>query len=184
MLYAYHDIFTLLVTRQGVEVVFLSLRKRLLLAKLEALAVASILCKKMSAFLKECFWEYEWSTNSPINCQFPVDFPQGAALSPLLFIIFINDLLVSITSSCYMFVDSVKSICPTNIVNTQIKDLKQTFPRTSVWDTSLNVTRYQNLLIGPRPILPLVFAEWYWRLTNSDIRPTNCWSGSHYQLQI
>lgn len=59
MLCAQHDFSTLHDTRQGVEVVFLNIsmafnivNRLCLLAKLEALAVSSMLCKWVATFLK------------------------------------------------------------------------------------------------------------------------------------
>ena len=43
--------------------------------------------------------------------------PQGSILGPLLFTIYVNDLLQSISSSVSMFVDDTKLICPIHTTN-------------------------------------------------------------------
>lgn len=93
--------------------------------------------------------------------QFPMSngLPEGSDLGPLHILVFINDIPVSFTSHCYIFADDVKLICYTNEVRTLLKDPRQKFRWTLIYNMRFNVVKSQHIHLGPGPVPPLVMPD-------------------------
>ena len=71
--------------------------------------------------------------------------PQGSVLSPLLFLIFINDLAEQLKCPCYMFADDVKLVGDQTTDDLQV-DLATIHNWTSMWELPLNENKCIRLI--------------------------------------
>lgn len=74
--------------------------------------------------------------------------PQGLVLGPLLYLTFVKNHTSSILSKCYLLVDNVEVIYPSNDIETLPDDLRKTVLWTESWSMSLNLNKCQNLHLG------------------------------------
>lgn len=102
---------SLINAKKDVNMVFLDLsyafdivNHRLLLIKLEALAIFPKICEWTASFYGNHYMRVR------IKEVFPIGIPQTSVLCPPMFLTYINDLFASITLRCYLFADNVKLI--------------------------------------------------------------------------
>ena len=108
--------------------------------------------------------------------------PQGSVLGPLLFLVYINDLVENLECECFLFADDASvfkrlnknNILATNLLNA---DLRKITTWCQKWLLTINVTKTKSMLFSrkrfPSPALPLY-------LNNSVIQNV----ASHKQLGI
>ena len=137
---------------EQVEVCYLDFRKafdlvnhRLLLLKLETYGVEPGLLRWIRAFLcgRRFYVEVggERSTEAGVHS----GVPQGSVLGPILFLIYINDLGNSLTSSYYMFADDVKVVGKVHGGDIQ-GDLDKVYQWSKEWALPLNVDKCMRLV--------------------------------------
>ena len=81
---------------------------RRLIGKLEAYGIRGNLLNWISAFLQNRTQEVVVNGSKSVASQVISGIPQGTVLGPILFVVYINDLLDSITSDGFMFADDTK----------------------------------------------------------------------------
>ena len=99
----------------GVDVVYIDLSKafdkvphRSLLVKLEAYGVNGDTLRWVEDFLSDRNFSVRVNTDLSSQRRVCSGVPQGSVLGPLLFIVYINDLLERIQSPCLMYADDIK----------------------------------------------------------------------------
>ena len=71
--------------------------------------------------------------------------PQGSVLGPLLFLLFINDLVRHLENPMYMFADDLKILgCPTH--DSLQRDLDRLYDWTVLWDLPMDADKYRLLV--------------------------------------
>ena len=81
---------------------------RRLIGKLEAYGIRGNLLNWISAFLQNRTQEVVVNGSKSVASQVISGIPQGTVLGPILFVVYINDLLDNITSDGFMFADDTK----------------------------------------------------------------------------
>ena len=120
---------------------FDSVNHRLLMGKLEAYGISGELKGWLKDFLQNR--SFKVSVGDGISEEIPVisGVPQGSVLGPLSFIIYINDLAISLGNKAFVFADDVKllSIDREALIN----DLRVVTKWSMDWDMPLNDTKCQ-----------------------------------------
>lgn len=146
-----HDIATSINAGTQVDCIFLDFRKAfdsvphpLLLRKLSVLNIPTELLKWLDAYLferKQCV-VLEGLSSSSISVLSGV--PQGSVLGPLLFLIFINDLLNCTSSRTRLYADDcciyrdITSVADADLLQ---RDLNSVFSWCQSWGMTLNLTK-------------------------------------------
>ena len=152
-----HDIATHLNSGNQVDVLFLDFSKafdkvphKRLLHKLNYYGICSPYLEWIEQFLtdrtQQVVVENKFSALTPVIS----GVPQGSVLHPLLFLLFINDLPISIDSPVKLYADDVLMYRSINdISDHQIlqDDLNQLVHWSTIWLMPFNLNRYEHLII-------------------------------------
>ena len=137
---------------EEVEVCYLDFQKafdsvchRLLLKKLEAYGIEVGVRNWIQEFLdgRTFYVEVEGSRSGLKGSVSGV--PQGSVLGPLLFLLYINDLVATLKSPCFMFADDVKVVGEPGTQDIQ-GDLDTIVRWTKEWDLPLNLAKCTRLV--------------------------------------
>ncbi|MES9976167.1 MAG: reverse transcriptase family protein [Candidatus Thiodiazotropha sp.] len=123
---------------------FDSVNQRLLMIKLKGIGVPPTLLAWTNDFLchrKFCVKVGDKESRLAVPTS---GVPQGSVLGPLLFLIFVNDLVKSLVSPGYMFADDLKIIGNPSANQVQ-EDLDRVYRWTIEWDLPLNCTKCKRL---------------------------------------
>ena len=132
---------------QKVEVCYLDFRKafdsvnhRLLLRKLKSFGLPDSLIKWIEDFLHNRTYRVRVGEALSSEGSAPSGVPQGSVLGPILFLLFINDLVKDLSIPAFIFADDVK------LVNSgppeQLEaDLTKVIQWTHIWDLDLNTDK-------------------------------------------
>ena len=145
-----------------------------LLFKLKQLGIEGNLLKWLESYLthrkqrvlitgKTSDWRY---TNAGV--------PQGSILGPLLFLVYINDIIEKIQSEIYIFADDTSLVRPiVNQADDFLKlneDLKQLYQWAQQWRVIFNASKTEYMIFSNKNAIP-VYPEIY--LGNSVIKQVN-----------
>ena len=137
---------------------FDSVNHRFLLAKMAALGISPVVIRWVECFLTDRTFRVQVGDHFSAPAPVPSGVPQGTVLGPLLFILYVNDLAVSLGSSGLFYADDIKLIVPGGdpLLSQQLLD--NVVAWSSLWDLPLNAAKCQHLFIGkgqppPPPIL-------------------------------
>jgi ribonuclease P/MRP protein subunit RPP40 len=137
---------------ETVEVCYLDFQKafdsvnhRFLMKKLTTFKLADSILDWISQFLKDRkFFVTVEGYKSKIGLA-KSGVPQGSVLGPLLFLMYINDLVTDLENPCYMFADDVKIVGNPTESSIQ-RDLTRISSWATLWDLPLNASKCQHLL--------------------------------------
>ena len=111
--------------------------------------------------------------SEPLEIQAGV--PQGSRLGPLLFIIYINDIIKDIESDILIFADDTSLVAtgsdPTETVAQLNRDLEKIYSWAKMWKVSFNAKKSKDVIFSRKYLNnspPLIF-------DGSFIIPTNTW---------
>ena len=130
---------------------FDSVNHRLLLHKLKLLGINGQIYRWLADFLdnrKFCVRVGEKLSHETLACS---GVPQGSILGPILFIVFVNDLLKMLECPVYAFADDVKIVSP-GTRQTLVNDVKHLVNWAQQWDMPLNVEKCHLLTHEGPPI--------------------------------
>jgi hypothetical protein len=143
----------------NVEVCYLDFRKafdsvnhRLLIAKLAKFHLSLNVVRWIEEFLNHrSFYVVVEGSKSCLGYA-TSGVPQGSVLGPLLFLMFINDLTLSLECPTYLFADDIKLVgSPPE--DTLQRDLLKVYQWTIDWELPLNLSKCQRL-ISPKLVAP------------------------------
>ena len=130
---------------------FDSVPHRRLLGKLESYGITSSTLKWIEAFLDKRSQVVRVNSVESVSAQVLSGIPQGSVLGPVLFTIYINDLLEGINSNGFMFADDAKIfhqvLCKEDADNLQ-KDLNTLENWSSKWLLNFNCDKCHVLTVG------------------------------------
>ena len=119
---------------------FDSVNHRLLKSKLEHFGIQGQLQNWISAFLSHRSFYVRVGEECSTPVQLTSGVPQGSVLGPLLFLLYINDLPNTLTSSCYIFADDVK-VVGSNGRKELERDLNEVAKWANEWSLCLNANK-------------------------------------------
>ena len=129
---------------ETVEVCYLDIRKafdsvnhRFLLRKLRALGIDNKALHWIEEFLRERSFRVRIGNSYSEEMGAPSGVPQGSVLGPLLFLLYINDLVDKIKQPCFVFADDVKVVSKNSRVGLY-KDIEEVVKWALKWDLGLN----------------------------------------------
>ena len=130
---------------------FDSVPHRRLIGKLEAYGITSSTLRWIEAFLDKRSQVVRVNSVESVSAQVLSGIPQGSVLGPVLFTIYINDLLEGINSNGFMFADDAKIfhqvLCKEDADNLQ-KDLNTLENWSSKWLLNFNCDKCHVLTVG------------------------------------
>ena len=119
---------------------FDSVNHRLLLYKLERYKVASNICGWIAAFLKDRVFRVKVGEAVSEEALAYSGVPQGSVLGPLLFIIYINDLVAKLKGQSFFYADDLK-VLHSDRTDTLDHDLPIILEWSQTWDMPLNAEK-------------------------------------------
>ena len=137
-----------------VEVCYLDFRKafdavnhRLLLRKLQAYGVETGTLNWIRAFLTGRTFHVSVEGSLSESAPAISGVPQGSVLGPLLFLVYINDLVSQLRCPYYLFADDVKMVGDPGNQELQ-EDLDRVYKWTQDWQLPINIGKCQQLVLG------------------------------------
>ena len=148
-----------------VEVCYLDFRKafdtvnhRLLLMKLEGFGLPESLLKWIKKFLENRSYRVRVGVELSSKGLATSGVPQGSVLGPMLFLLYINDLVKDLSIPAFIFADDVKLVNsgpPERLEN----DLRKVIQWSQTWDLDLNVDKCHVLNTIGHPVRVMVGME-------------------------
>lgn len=163
LLHCINDWSTSLNSRQPVDVVYLDFSKafdriptRRLLTKLDHFGIRGRLNRWIQNFLSDRYFRVrvgeDYSSDRPVKS----GVPQGSVLGPLLFVVYISDLQLNVSSTISIYADDTKLyVNPVTNQHTLQQDLNSVFEWSTDWLLPLNIEKCVVLHMGRNnPSLP------------------------------
>jgi hypothetical protein len=119
---------------------FDSVSHRLLIDKLKGKGITHQLTYWVTSFLKDRTFKVRVGDALSEKENAISGVPQGSVLGPLLFLIFIDDLVKDLANPCFVFADDVKVVSSNNR-ESLVEDLQKVLSWSEKWDLPLNISK-------------------------------------------
>ena len=169
-----------------IGIIFLDFKKAfdlvdhvILLQKLQCYKISNLSCNWFKSYLSHRFQQVENGTIKSRALEIKTGVPQGSILGPLLFLLFINDLPLHITSSqADLYADDTTIHCTGRSLNTIQDSITNDLERIEEWCKGnkmyINPTKTTSMVIGSRQKLAKTDHVLNLSVGNSHIRDVNC----------
>jgi len=127
---------------------FDSVNHRMLIFKLRCIGLNELIVGWIESFLKDRTQFVEVDGCKSELRAVASGVPQGSAMGPLLFLVFINDLPAKIKSHCRLFADDALIYNTSDKANVLIEDLKTLETWSEQWQMSFNIAKCAHLRVG------------------------------------
>jgi hypothetical protein len=164
--YIIHEIYYAFEKGHELRAVFLDISKafdkvwhRGLLAKLQSIGINGPLLQWFESYLLDRRQRVTIEGENSDWTRIEAGVPQGSALGPLLFLIYINDFPTNISSTCFLFADDSllmnEVITPVDASNKLNGDLNVISDWASRWLVTMNPKKTENIIFSCKLVKPL-----------------------------
>ncbi len=127
---------------------FDSVNHRFLLAKLKASGIDGAVINWIKSYLSNR--SYQVQIDGVLSEEAPCHrgVPQGSVISPLLFLLYVNDLPAALGDSALLFADDVKMVFPRSQLSHLLSSLSSAWAWAEKWDLPINPNKCACLIVG------------------------------------